>query len=105
MGIVYEAIQISLNRRVALKILPFAARSTRTTSGDSRPRPRPPPNCTITNIVPVFSVGCERGVHFYAMQFIEGRTLAATDPGASVTCPRRYPVPPARRATGNTSDR
>jgi serine/threonine protein kinase len=30
-----------------------------------------------TNIVPVFGVGCERGVHFYAMQFIDGQTLAA----------------------------
>jgi tetratricopeptide (TPR) repeat protein len=28
------------------------------------------------NIVPVYFVGCERGVHFYAMQFIEGQTLA-----------------------------
>jgi len=30
-----------------------------------------------TNIVPVHYVGCERGVHFYAMQYIEGQTLAA----------------------------
>jgi hypothetical protein len=30
-----------------------------------------------TNIVPVYFVGCERGVHFYAMQFVEGQTLAA----------------------------
>src|SRR5262249_20247899 len=29
-----------------------------------------------TNIVPVFSVGCERGIHFYAMQFIDGRPLS-----------------------------
>jgi hypothetical protein len=29
-----------------------------------------------TNIVPVFSVGCERGVHFYAMQFIDGQPLS-----------------------------
>src|SRR5262249_26264447 len=29
------------------------------------------------HIVPVYSVGCERGVHFYAMQYIEGQTLAA----------------------------
>ena len=28
-----------------------------------------------TNIVPVYFVGCERGVHFYAMQFIDGNTL------------------------------
>src|SRR5262249_46838003 len=30
-----------------------------------------------TNIVPVLCVGCDRGVHYYAMQFIDGRTLAA----------------------------
>src|SRR5262249_28676983 len=30
-----------------------------------------------THIVPVYAVGCERGVHYYAMQFIDGRTLAA----------------------------
>ena len=30
-----------------------------------------------TNIVPVYAVGCERGVHFYAMQLIEGRSLAS----------------------------
>src|SRR5207249_9508194 len=29
------------------------------------------------HIVPVYAVGCERGVHYYAMQFIDGRTLAA----------------------------
>src|SRR5437763_831290 len=28
-------------------------------------------------IVPVHAVGCERGVHFYAMQFIDGQSLAA----------------------------
>ena len=29
-----------------------------------------------SNIVPVYSVGCERGVHYYAMQFIDGQSLA-----------------------------
>ena len=29
-----------------------------------------------TNIVPIFAVGSEHGVHYYAMQFIEGRSLA-----------------------------
>ena len=28
------------------------------------------------HIVPVYSVGCERGVHYYAMQMIEGQSLA-----------------------------
>ena len=26
--------------------------------------------------MPVFAVGCDRGVHYYAMQFIDGRSLA-----------------------------
>ena len=29
------------------------------------------------HIVQVYAVGCERGVHFYAMEFVEGQTLAA----------------------------
>src|SRR5262249_12039658 len=29
------------------------------------------------NIVPVHAVGCERGVHYYAMQFIDGQPLAS----------------------------
>jgi serine/threonine protein kinase len=29
-----------------------------------------------TNIVPIFAVGCERGVNYYAMQLIAGRSLA-----------------------------
>src|SRR6185503_685279 len=29
-----------------------------------------------TNIVPVYAVGCERSVHYYAMQYIEGQSLA-----------------------------
>src|SRR4029077_8433630 len=30
-----------------------------------------------TNIVPVFGIGCEHGVHYYSMQYIDGQTLAA----------------------------
>src|SRR5262249_41991601 len=29
-----------------------------------------------TNIVPIFAVGCEQGVHFFAMQLIAGRSLS-----------------------------
>jgi serine/threonine protein kinase len=28
------------------------------------------------NIIDVYAVGCERGVHYYAMSFVEGQTLA-----------------------------
>src|SRR5205085_4976214 len=34
------------------------------------------PHLHHTNIVPVYAVGSERGVHYYAMQFIEGQSLA-----------------------------
>jgi len=76
MGIVYEAEQISLNRRVALKVLPFAA------TMDPRPLQRFRNEAQAAaclhhpNIVPVHGVGCDRGMHYYAMQLIEGQTLA-----------------------------
>ncbi|MES2793104.1 MAG: serine/threonine-protein kinase [Planctomycetota bacterium] len=76
MGIVYEAIQLSLGRRVAVKVLPFA------TALDSKHLQRFKTEAYAaaqlhhTNIVPVYAVGCERGMHFYAMQLIEGRSIA-----------------------------
>jgi eukaryotic-like serine/threonine-protein kinase len=76
MGVVYEAQQISLDRRVALKILPLAA----ALDGKQLQRFQLEAHAAAclhhTNIVPVHAVGCEQGVPFYAMQFIEGRSLA-----------------------------
>ncbi len=77
MGIVYEAIQVSLNRRVALKLLPFDAALDPHHLRRFRTEAQAAAQLHHTNIVPVFAVGCERGVHFYAMQFIEGQTVAA----------------------------
>jgi serine/threonine protein kinase len=75
MGIVYEAEQISLRRRVALKVLPFAA--TMDPRHLQRFHNEAQAACLHhTNIVPVFFVGWERGVHFYAMQFIDGQPLS-----------------------------
>jgi serine/threonine protein kinase len=76
MGIVYEAEQMSLGRRVALKVLPFAAAMDPTQLRRFKTEAQAAAQLHHTNIVPVFWVGCERGVHYYAMQFIEGRTLA-----------------------------
>jgi len=77
MGIVYEAEQVSLQRQVALKVLPFAAALDQQQLQRFKTEAQAAAHLHHTNIVPVFAVGCERGVHFYAMQFIEGQTLAA----------------------------
>jgi eukaryotic-like serine/threonine-protein kinase len=77
MGIVYEAVQRSLGRSVALKVLPFAA------AMDDRHRKRflleaqAAAQLHHNHIVPVFAVGCERGTHYYAMQLIHGHPVSA----------------------------
>jgi serine/threonine protein kinase/Flp pilus assembly protein TadD len=75
MGVVYEAEQISLARRVALKVLPFAAVLDRRQIARFYNEAQAAAHLNHPNIVPVFSVGCDRGVHFYAMQYIEGQPL------------------------------
>ena len=77
MGVVYEAVQVSLNRRVALKVLPLAAALDERLINRFRQEAQAAGALHHSNIVPVFGFGSERGVHFYAMQFIEGQTLAA----------------------------
>jgi serine/threonine protein kinase/WD40 repeat protein len=77
MGIVYEAEQRSLGRRVALKILPFAAALDPKQLQRFKNEAQAAAQLHHTNIVPVYGVGCERGVHYYAMQFIDGQSMAA----------------------------
>ncbi len=77
MGVVYEAEQVSLRRRVALKVLPFAATLDPRQLQRFHNEARAAAGLHHSNIVPVYGVGQERGVHYYAMQFIDGQTLAA----------------------------
>jgi len=76
MGVVYEVEQISLGRRMALKVLPFAGVLDERQLTRFRNEARAAASLEHPNIVRVHSVGCERGVHYYATQYIEGRTLA-----------------------------
>jgi serine/threonine protein kinase len=77
MGVVYEAVQLSLGRQVALKVLPFAAALDARQLQRFKNEAQAAAQLHHTNIVPVYYVGCERGVHFYAMQLIEGQNLEA----------------------------
>ncbi|MFO0964595.1 MAG: protein kinase [Gemmataceae bacterium] len=106
MGIVYEAEQISLGRRVALKVLPFAATLDPRQLQRFHNEARAAASLRHEHIVPVFAVGQERGIHFFAMQFVDGQTVAdlirqqkgGATPAASdapTTGPGQSPAPSA----------
>ena len=76
MGVVYEATQLSLGRRVALKILPMAAALDARHLQRFHNEAQAAAQLHHTNIVPVYAVGCERSVHYYAMQLIDGQSLS-----------------------------
>ena len=75
MGVVYEAVQESLGRRVALKILPLHGRIDPVQMERFHSSPRSAARLHHTGIVPVYGVGEHGGVHYYAMQYIQGHGL------------------------------
>jgi WD40 repeat protein/serine/threonine protein kinase len=75
MGVVYEAEQVALGRHVALKVLPFQTASHPQRLNRFRREARSAARLHHTNIVPVFDIGEYHGVHYYAMQFIQGQGL------------------------------
>ncbi len=76
MGVVYEAEQQSLRRRVALKVLPFAAVLDPRQLERFKNEAHAAATLHHTSIVPVYSLGSERGIYYYAMQFIDGRPFS-----------------------------
>jgi serine/threonine protein kinase len=78
MGIVYEAHQLSLDRKVAIKVLPLAAVWDQKQVARFQNEARAAAQLQHPHIVPVFAVGEEHGVHFYAMQLIDGASLDAS---------------------------
>ena len=75
MGAVFEAVQVSLGRRVALKIPRFSSVSDYDAIERFQREAETVATLHHTNIVPIFFVGSEKGVNYYAMQFIDGRDL------------------------------
>lgn len=72
MGIVYEARQMSLDRIVALKVLPLHALSKPATVLRFRREAQAAARLHHTHIVPVLEVGHADDTLYYAMQFIDG---------------------------------
>jgi len=75
MGVVYEAEQESLGRRVALKVVSSPSLASPKALRRFRREARAAARLHHTNIVPVFGVGEEDGRHYYVMQYIEGCSL------------------------------
>jgi hypothetical protein len=113
MGVVYESVQLSLGRHVALKVLPQQALSGATQAERFRLEARAAAQLHHTNIVPVFGVGERQGLHYYAMQFIQGQGLdvvidalrglrSADEPGATGDTDALF-APCDERAVGGDS--
>ena len=92
MGVVYEAMQVSLNRPVALKILPAVSADDPSRLRRFRVEAQAAACLSHPHIVPVYLVGSDGGTHFYAMKLVEGKTLARV-------------IAEARRATARTGRR
>lgn len=75
MGVVYEAVQHSLNRRVAVKVLPrtLAADQSRLRRFEVEARAAAAVNHP--HIVPVHGVGEDRGMNYYVMRLVDGSPL------------------------------
>lgn len=75
MGVVYEAVQESLGRHVALKVLSLPTLLNPKHLERFRFEARAAARLQHPHIVPVFGVGEVNGLHYYAMQFIHGQSL------------------------------
>lgn len=76
MGVVYRARQISLNRLVALKVLPPHLRSSENARTRFQREVEAAARLCHRNIVAVYTTGEEMGTAYYAMELIDGSALS-----------------------------
>ena len=111
MGVVYEAEQVSLGRRVALKVLPAVCVASPTRLQRFLREAQAAARLHHTNIVPVFGVGQQDGIRYYVMQLIAGQGLdvvlcalrAGAAPGGSTTCGDDLPTGESLAVAGSFS--
>ena len=77
MGIVYRARQLSLDREVALKVLPHSLRHGGRSAQRFLTEAKAAARLNHTNIVPVYARGEHDGQYYYAMKLVEGASLDA----------------------------
>lgn len=76
MGVVYEAEQLSMGRRVAVKVLPFAALIEPKALKRFENEVRAAATLDHAHITAVHAVGEDGGLHYFAMQLVRGPSLA-----------------------------
>ena len=75
MGVVYEAIQLKLERRVALKTLTAKLTKDRSFLTRFQREAKAAAALDHPNIIQVYDIGQDRGVHFFAMTFVDGESV------------------------------
>ena len=75
MGIVYEAVQQSRGRQVALKVLSLPGLLHASHLERFRRKARAAARLQHGHIVPVYDFGAHAGTYYYAMQFVPGQSL------------------------------
>jgi serine/threonine-protein kinase len=95
MGIVFEAMQVSLGRRVALEILPTAAALDPRALSRFQIEARAAACLQHAHIVPIHAIGQVERIPYYAVQLIEGMSLARL-----IEEMRRLTSPPAGDESG-----
>jgi WD40 repeat protein/serine/threonine protein kinase len=106
MGVVYEAQQLSLGRHVAIKVLPAHALLDSRHLARFQREARSAAKLHHTNIVPVFGVGEQDGLHYYVMQFIQGLGLdLVLDELRRLRQPRGKEPPAAAEAPSESTPR
>jgi serine/threonine-protein kinase len=77
MGVVYKALDKTLNRHVALKMILRGIHATTADLNRFNSEAKAAGGLTHPNIVPIYQVGAENGQAYFSMKYVAGRTLAA----------------------------
>ncbi|GIW72663.1 MAG: hypothetical protein KatS3mg102_2205 [Planctomycetota bacterium] len=76
MGEVYLAHQVSLDRRVAVKVLPRSLAAQENFIERFQREAKAAANLIHPNVIQIYSIGVEQGTPYFAMEYVEGEDLS-----------------------------